>query len=68
MKTGSILNQEYTKKVRDMQKYISKVHDIYTSLPDCIKDADKNDIKAHLGNSVNSINQLAWSFGIDDED
>lgn len=68
MKGKSILNEEYTQKMKELQFHIKQANEIYKSLPDCIKVADKNDIRGHLASSNNSINQLAWSFGIDIDD
>lgn len=61
----SILNEEYTEKIKELSTNLKKAYEIYDSLPDCIKNVDKQNIKSHLANSINSTNQLAWSFGID---
>ena len=54
--------------MKELQFHIKQANEIYKSLPDCIKVADKNDIRGHLASSNNSINQIAWSFGIDIDD
>lgn len=64
---NSILNEEYTEKIKEMSTHIKKAYEIYDSLPDSITAADKQNIKSHLANSINSTNQLAWSFGIDNK-
>ena len=61
----SILNEEYTEKIKELTSYLRKAHEIYDALPDSIKAVDRQNIKSHLANSINSTNQLAWSFGID---
>lgn len=61
----SILNEEYTEKIKEITTYLRKAYDIYDALPDSMKAADNQNIKSHLANGINSTNQLAWSFGID---
>ena len=62
---NGILNKEYTEKIKELVMHLKEAYDIYDDLPDIIKAVDTENIKSHLANSVNSINQLAWSFGID---
>ena len=64
-KSKSILNEEYTEKIRELVTHLREAYTIYDNLPDSIKVADNQNIKFHLGNSINSVNQLAWSFEID---
>lgn len=65
----SILNDEYTEKIKEMNMYLRKAHDIYESLPDCIKtlspETTDGSLSKQIAGSVNLSNRLAWTFNID---
>ena len=67
----SILNEEYTEKIKEMNMHLRKAHDIYESLPDCIKTLSPETVDGSLSEqiagSVNLSNRLAWTFNIDIE-
>lgn len=63
---NSILNEEYTEKIKEMNMYIRNALEIYNNLPDIIKSMDKKGLRAYLGNSVDLSNEFAKTFNIID--
>ena len=65
----SILSEEYTEKIKEMNMHLRKACDIYESLPDCIKVLSPKDtggdFKHYIAGSVNLSNRMAWIFNIE---
>lgn len=67
--SGSILNEEYTKRIEELYECIRKANKIHDDLPACIKEAKTawtgDSVVFYLHNSLNAIWHLAKSFGIE---
>lgn len=68
---GSILNEEYTKLIVEINDLINQARKIYNNLPDCIKNAENahtrsggNTLGYYLLNGATCAKTFASEFGI----
>lgn len=62
---NSILNEEYTLKIKTLMTSLHTAMVVYDTLPKCITSVDTMNLKSHLASSINAVHSLAMDFNID---